>query len=109
LAIYNRLLATEKNDAAKLMQRSITLSSIVALLVVSAAISTAGTRAEAYANEGDKDFKDHDYPNAIAAYKKSLALDSSRGLTYYGLALCYHQQEQWELAVEAWKHARSLL
>ena len=85
------------------MQRSINRSSSVALLILlSAAISAqSGTRAEAFAGEGDKYFKAHDYPSAIAAYKKSIALDPSRGLTYYGLALCYHQQEQWELAVEA--------
>lgn len=69
----------------------------------------AETRAEQYANEGDNYFRARDYINAILAYKKSLALDSSRGLTYYGLALCYHQQQQWELAIEAWNQARTRL
>lgn len=92
------------------MQRSVKLNSTVALLMLTVATKViASTSAETYADKGDKYFKAHDYPSAIVAYNKSIALDPSRGLTYYGLALCYHQQEQWELAVAAWKRTRSLL
>jgi tetratricopeptide (TPR) repeat protein len=43
------------------------------------------------------------------SYKKAVALDPKLGLAYYGLGLCYHQQQQWQQAVVAWHHAKALL
>jgi|SRR5581483_3262822 len=92
------------------MKRGIGRLAVTALIgLCGVHCALAVTRAEAIAGEGDRYFKAGQYQSAIAAYKKSIALDPSRGLTYYGLALCYHQRQEWELAVGAWKHARALL
>ena len=82
---------------------------ILAVLVGGVNRASAGTRAQAYADEGDKYFKTNDYTHAIVSYKKAVALDPKLGLAYYGLGLCYHQQRQWQDAVGAWRHAKALL
>ncbi|MGB8885580.1 MAG: tetratricopeptide repeat protein [Candidatus Korobacteraceae bacterium] len=69
----------------------------------------AANQADTYAERGDKYFRAGDCPKAIEAYKKSIALDSRLGLAYYGLGLCYHQQQQWQLAIDNCKQARVLL
>jgi tetratricopeptide (TPR) repeat protein len=69
----------------------------------------ADKQADTYAELGDKYFRAGDCPNAIEAYKKAIALDAKFGLAYYGLGLCYHQQQQWQLAIDNWKLARTLL
>lgn len=72
-------------------------------------LASASSKANAYAAEGDTYFRARDYSNAVEAYKKAVALDPSLGLAYYGLALSYHQQQQWALAIPNWKRARALL
>ena len=79
------------------------------MLLSTASLALGNSKANGYATEGDKYFKAQDYANAVEAYKKAVALDPSLGLAYYGLALSYHQQQQWELAIPNWKRARSLL
>jgi len=81
----------------------------LAIAIGGTTTALADNRADAYARQGDQSFRAGDYANAVAAYKKALALDPKRGLVYYGLALCYHQQQQWQLAVDNWKQARALL
>ena len=78
-------------------------------LAVTAERALCQGQADQYAAQGDKYFKAGDYSKAIEAYGKAVALDPSRGLTYYGLALCYHQQENWQAAVDNWEKARPLL
>ncbi|MGC2108220.1 MAG: tetratricopeptide repeat protein [Candidatus Korobacteraceae bacterium] len=84
---------------------------LVALLaVISVAnLASADSEADAYAAEGDKYFRARDYFDAVEAYKRAVALDPSLGLAYYGLALSYHQQQQWVLAIPNWRRARLLL
>src|SRR5579864_140070 len=82
---------------------------ILLILISGVTRASAGTSAQVYADQGDEYFKAQDYPLAIAAYKKAVALDPQLGLAYYGLGLCYHQQGQWQQAVVAWRHAEALL
>jgi len=82
---------------------------ILVMLIGGAGRALSGTRAQAYADEGDKYFKSNDYAQAIVSYKKAVALDPKLGLAYYGLGLCHHQQGQWQQAVVAWRHAKALL
>jgi tetratricopeptide (TPR) repeat protein len=70
---------------------------------------SAGTSAQNFADQGDKYLKAQNYQQAIAEYKKAIALDPKLGLAYYGLGLCYHQTQQWHPAVDAWNHAKALL
>ena len=80
------------------------------MIVISlATFAPANTKADAYMDEGDKYFKAGDYTKAVEAYQKVVALDPSMGLAYYGIALSYHQQKQWQLAIPSWKRARVLL
>jgi len=71
--------------------------------------AVAQSSADAYAKQGDQDVRVGNCPAAIEAYQKAIALDPKRGLVYYGLALCYHQQQRWQLAIDNWKQARGLL
>jgi tetratricopeptide (TPR) repeat protein len=92
------------------------LNTRVVGLVLASAIAMGGptralasNQADTYAERGDDYFRAGDCPNAIEAYKKAIALDAKLGLAYYGLGLCYHQQQQWQLAIDNWKQARELL
>jgi tetratricopeptide (TPR) repeat protein len=90
----------------------VNLSRLLATLLIAISFArpaSADTKADAYADEGDKYFKAKDYSNAIAAYQKAVALDPSLGLAYYGMALSYHQLKQWQLAIPNWKRAQTLL
>lgn len=85
-------------------------SFLIAFVIVAggARNAYADSAAERLAAEGDKYFHAQDYPRAVAAYKMALSADPSLGRAYYGLALTYHQQEEWELAIAAWKHSQPL-
>lgn len=85
------------------------LKLVISVLLLAATLTAAQSQADSYANQGDQLFRAGNYPAAIEAYQKAIALDPKRGLVYYGLALCYHQQGQWQLAIDNWKQARSLL
>jgi tetratricopeptide (TPR) repeat protein len=91
--------------------KSISAAVAVVLLVTVGGANrlAAVTRAQAYADQGDKFLKTQDYQHAILEYKKALVLDPKLGLAYYGLALSYHQTQQWQQAVDAWSHAKALL
>lgn len=82
---------------------------VLLVTLIGANCLAAGTRAQAFADGGDKFFKANDYGHAIVSYKKAVALDPKLGLAYYGLALSYHQTQQWQQAVDAWDHANALL
>lgn len=124
MAAYNRLIGAGGNTKPELSQKLLaeinaaggsrsvpgpTSSPQSATNRTQAAKATGGTRAQAFADEGDKYLKAQNYQQAIVEYKKALALDPKLGIAYYGLGLCYHQTQQWQLAVDAWKHAKALL
>jgi tetratricopeptide (TPR) repeat protein len=88
---------------------SATVAIVLLITVGGANRLAAGTRAQAYADQGDKFLKMQDYQHAILEYKKALVLDPKLGLAYYGLALSYHQTQQWQQAVDAWHHAKALI
>ena len=85
-------------------------SFLIAFVIVAggARNAHADSARERLAAEGDKYFHAQDYPRAVAAYKMALSADPSLGRAYYGLALTYHQQKEWELAIAAWKHSQPL-
>ena len=89
--------------------RTVSLVLALAIAMGGPTRAFAGNQADIYAERGDKYFHAGDYPNAIEAYKKAIALDAKLGLAYYGLGLCYHQQQQWQLAIDNWKQAQALL
>jgi tetratricopeptide (TPR) repeat protein len=67
----------------------------------------AAVSAEAFKAQGDKYRKAEDYPNAIEAYKRAIAINPSYADAYYLLATCYSQTEQWQLALATWKKAQT--
>src|SRR5208283_4615404 len=105
---YGRILELAwRNDI--LNTRTVCLVLALAIAMGGPTCAFAGNQADTYAERGDKYFRAGDYPNAIEAYKNAIALDAKLGLAYYGLGLCYHQQQQWQLAIDNWKQARALL
>jgi tetratricopeptide (TPR) repeat protein len=92
-----------------LSSRTVSFVLALAIAIGGPTRALADTQADTFADRGDKYFRDGDCPNAIEVYKKAIALDAKLGLAYYGLGLCYHQQQQWQLAIDNWKQARALL
>ena len=70
--------------------------------------ASAGTGADANKAQRDKYWDAKDYPKAIEAYKRAIVLNPSHAGAYYRLAACYHQTEQWQLAIAAWNHTLAL-
>jgi len=97
-----------RNDGI-LNTRTVSLVLALAIAIGGASRAFAANQADTYAEQGDKYFRAGDCPNAIEAYSKAIALDAKLGLAYYGLGLCYHQQQRWQLAIDNWKQARALL
>lgn len=124
MAAYNRLIGPDGNTKPELSKqlyaeingpsgdRSVPRSpssTQSATSTMAGAKVSAGTSAQNFADQGDQYLKARNYQQAIAEYKKATALDPKLGLAYYGLGLCYHQTQQWQLAVDAWNHAKALL
>ncbi len=91
------------------MNRAVSLALALATAMGGSTCAFAGNQTDTYAERGDKYFRAGDCRNAIEAYKRAIAVDAKLGLAYYGLGLCYHQQQQWQLAIDNWKQARALL
>jgi tetratricopeptide (TPR) repeat protein len=65
--------------------------------------------AAALAVEGKKYQKAENYPKAIAAFKKALAIEPANQDALFGLANCYVMQDEWQLAVSVCKQYLTLV
>jgi len=69
--------------------------------------TVAGTQAQAYVKQGDQYLNGAEYARAVEAYNKAIALEPSLGNAYYGIALAYFKEGQYQLAVSSLKRAQT--
>jgi tetratricopeptide (TPR) repeat protein len=59
-----------------------------------------------YINEGNKQFKDKLYDNAIASFNRALALDNNSLIANIGLAETYYENGNYEMALKEYENVK---
>ena len=103
--VYRKLLTLDKESAQKLYE---VINGNSAPAPKAMTPQSGAANADTYKAKGDQYWEAKDYANAIAAYKKAIAINPSHIDAIYLLATAYIQTEQWQLSISTWKKYLSL-